>query len=417
MTANVPTFSQLVLQARERLNSVLLPTRLELHAGLSARYQCSVYLKREDQQLVRSYKIRGAYNMISSLPADILSKGVVCASAGNHAQGVAYSCNALKVKGTIFMPVITPQQKIRQTRMFGGDFVDIRLTGDTFDDCAAAARAFTEAHQQTFIPPFDDLRIITGQATIGAEILETLPAPDCVIVPIGGGGLCAGAGSYIKEHVPEVQILGAEPEGAPSMYEALKAGAPVTLDQIDRFVDGAAVKRVGDLTFSMCRKILTEVIKVPEGKVCSTILEMYDTSAIVLEPAGALAIAALDSVQEQIRGKQVVCVIGGGNNDIDRMQEIKERSLQYEGLKHYFLIRFAQRPGALKEFVSHVLGATDDIVRFEYMQKHNKETGPALVGVELQRKEDYQQLLQNMRTYQVNFTELNKDDSLFSYIV
>lgn len=417
MTANASSFSQMVLQARERLKTVVLPTRLEQHAGLSEHYQCSVYLKREDQQLVRSYKIRGAYNMISSLPDSVLAKGVVCASAGNHAQGVAYSCKALKVKGTIFMPVITPQQKIRQTRMFGGDYVDIRLTGDTFDDCAAAARSFTEAQQQTFIPPFDDLRIISGQATIGAEVLEVVPNPDYVIFPIGGGGLCAGAGSYIHEHAPHATLFGAEPEGAPSMYEALKAGAPVTLDTIDRFVDGAAVKRVGDLTYSMCSKILKDVIRVPEGKVCSTILELYDSSAIVLEPAGALAIAALDSVQEQIRGKKVVCIIGGGNNDIDRMQEIKERSLQYEGLKHYFLIRFAQRPGALKEFVSHVLGPTDDIVRFEYMQKHNKETGPALVGIELQHKEDYQQLLDNMRTYQVNFTELNKDDNLFSYIV
>ncbi len=404
-------------EAAERIKKVVNRTPLQYNSNLSHKYHCEVYLKREDLQVVRSYKIRGAYNMMSSLPAEKLSKGVVCASAGNHAQGFAYSCKKLNVRGVIFMPVITPNQKISQTKMHGDGFVDVKLVGDTFDDCAQAAKEYTEANGMVFIPPFDDLRIIEGQATVGVEVLEDLPQVDFLFVPVGGGGLSAGMGAYFKTFSPQTKIIGLEPEGAPSMYEALKAGAPVTLESIDRFVDGAAVKRVGEITFSICREVLNDMHLVPEGKVCSTILKLYNEDAIVVEPAGALSIAALDDYADQIRGKKVVCVVSGSNNDIDRMQEIKERSLQYEGLKHYFLIRFAQRPGALKEFVNHVLGPGDDIVRFEYMQKHNKETGPALVGVELRSKEDYEALMQNMARYNINYTELNKNDNLFGYLV
>lgn len=284
------------------------------------------------------------------------------------------------------MPIITPNQKVSQTKMFGEGFVEVKLTGDTFDDCAAAAKQYTLEHQMTFIPPFDDLRIIEGQATVGMEIMEDQSEIDYLFVPVGGGGLSAGVGSYFKTFSPKTKIIGVEPEGAPSMTEALKAGEPVILNQIERFVDGAAVKRVGDITFDICKDVLDDMKLVPEGRVCSTILRMYNEDAIVAEPAGVLSIAALDDYASEIKGKNVVCIVSGSNNDIDRMQEIKERSLQYEGLKHYFLIRFAQRPGALKQFVNDVLGANDDITRFEYMQKHNKETGPALVGIELKSK-------------------------------
>lgn len=406
-----------VTAAAKRLQGIVHHTPLQLNANLSARYQCNVYLKREDLQVVRSYKLRGAYNMMKSLPEAQLQLGVVCASAGNHAQGFAYSCKKLQVKGVIFMPVITPNQKISQTKMFGEDWIEVKLVGDTFDDCAFAARLFTQQEGMTFIPPFDDLRIIEGQATVGLEILQSLHDIDYLFMPVGGGGLSAGVGTYFKEHSPNTHIVGLEPEGAPSMKAAMEAGRPVTLESIDRFIDGAAVKRVGDVTFGFCKDVLDDIHLVPEGKVCSTILQLYSQDAIVAEPAGVLSIAALDDYADQIKGKNIVCVLSGGNNDIDRMQEIKERSLQYEGLKHYFLIRFAQRPGALKEFVNHVLGEHDDITRFEYMQKHNKETGPALVGIELQSKEDYQKLLQNLVKYQVNFTELNKDDNVFGYLV
>ena len=404
-------------KAAERLKPVVNKTPLAYNHNLSQKYGCRVYLKREDLQIVRSYKLRGAYNMISSLSEEERAGGVVCASAGNHAQGFAYSCKKLGIKGVVFMPVITPQQKVKQTRMFGGDAIEIKLVGDTFDDCAFAARHYTKQQGMTFIPPFDDHRIIEGQGTVAVEIHQEQPEVDYVFVPIGGGGLCAGVGSYFKTISPRTRIIGAEPEGAPSMKVALEAGQPVTLEHIERFVDGAAVKRVGDLTFPICREVLQQVTLVPEGKVCSAILQLYNEEALVVEPAGALSIAALDEFSEEIRGKTVVCIVSGSNNDIDRMQEIKERSLQYEGLKHYFLIRFAQRPGALKEFVNHVLGPHDDITRFEYIQKHNKETGPALVGIELQTKTDYELLLSRLDKHVINYTELKKDDDLFGYLV
>lgn len=404
-------------EAAQRLRSVVKRTPLNFNQHLSAKYACNIFLKREDLQEVRSYKIRGAYNMMSNLSMAQLQRGVVCASAGNHAQGFAYSCKKLNCRGVIFMPVITPNQKINQTKMFGENFIDIKLVGDTFDDCAVAAKKYTEENNMVFIPPFDDLKIIEGQGTVGVEILEDLNDVDYLFVPVGGGGLSAGVGSFFKTWSPKTKIIGVEPEGAPSMYEALKAGHPVMLDNIERFVDGAAVKRVGDITFSICKDVLDDMYLVPEGKVCTTILKLYNEDAIVAEPAGALSIAALDAYAEVIKGKNVVCVVSGSNNDIDRMQEIKERSLQYEGLKHYFLVRFAQRPGALKEFVNHVLGEHDDITRFEYMQKHNKETGPALVGIELRSKEDYHTLLQNLDRYKVNYTELKSNDNAFGYLV
>lgn len=404
-------------KAVERLKPVVIKTPLVFSHSLSRKYGCNIFLKREDLQVVRSYKLRGAYNMMSSLTKEQLQKGVVCASAGNHAQGFAYSCKKLGVTGVVFMPIITPQQKVQQTKFFGEGFIQIQLVGDTFDDCSVAAQEYTENNGMTFIPPFEHPRIIEGQATVGVEILDELSKVDYLFIPVGGGGLSSGVGSYFKTFSPQTRIIGAEPEGAPSMKAAFEAGYPVTLEHIDRFVDGAAVKRVGELTYSICRNVLDEMHLVPEGKVCSTILKLYNEDALVVEPAGALSIASLDAYSTDIKGKNVVCIVSGSNNDIDRMQEIKERSLQYEGLKHYFLIRFAQRPGALKQFVNHVLGPSDDIVRFEYIQKHNKETGPALVGIELKSKEDYESLVDKLNKYHINYTEINKDDNLFGYIV
>ena len=400
-----------------RLKKVVNRTPLTYNHNLSKKYQCNIFLKREDLQVVRSYKLRGAYNMMSLLPVQQLQKGIVCASAGNHAQGFAYSCKKLNAKGVVFMPIITPKQKVNQTKMFGENYIEIKLVGDTFDDCAVAAKQYTEENEMTFIPPFDDYHIIEGQGTVAVEILEDQPEVDYLFVPVGGGGLSAGVGAYFKTYSPKTRIIGLEPEGAPSMFEALKAGHPVTLDSIERFVDGAAVKRVGDLTFTICKDVLNGMHLVPEGKVCSTILKLYNEDAIVVEPAGALSIAALDDYADEIKGKNVVCIVSGSNNDIDRMQEIKERSLQYEGLKHYFLISFAQRPGALREFVNNVLGPTDDITRFEYMQKTNKENGPALVGVELQSRLDYDLLLRKMKDSNIGFSEINKNDQLFGYLV
>src|SRR5437879_6434189 len=274
--------------AYKRLNGIVKHTPLEYNRRLSERYGCEIYLKREDLQVVRSYKLRGAYNMISQLTADELSRGVVCASAGNHAQGVAFSCNKMGIKGIIFMPEITPKQKITQTEMFGNGHVEIVLVGDTFDDCLLEALAYTQAHQMTFIPPFDNYSVIEGQGTVAVEILEELPDTEVVIMPIGGGGLAAGAGSYLKQQNPDILLIGVEPEGAPSMLKAFEHGGPFSLQDINRFVDGAAVKTVGKLTYELCREVLDEMLTIAEGKVCTTILKLYNEDAIVVEPAGAL---------------------------------------------------------------------------------------------------------------------------------
>ncbi len=402
--------------AAKRLKNIVIRTPLMFNRNLSKKYQANIYLKREDLQVVRSYKLRGAYNMMSTLPAEQLQRGVVCASAGNHAQGFAYSCKKLNCNGVIFMPIITPKQKVSQTKMFGEEFIEIKLTGDTYEECADAAHKYAYENKMTLIPPFDDFKIIEGQGTVALEILEDEPKVDYLFVPVGGGGLAAGIGSYFKTFSPQTKIIGVEPEGAPSMFYALKARHPITLENIEHFIDGASVNRVGDITFSVCKDVLNDMLLIPEGKVCTTILKLYNEDAIVAEPAGALSIAALDNYENKIKGKNIVCIVSGGNNDIDRMQEIKERSLQYEGLKHYFLIRFSQHPGALKKFIN-ILGPNDDITRFEYIQKHNKESGPALVGIELRSKEDYDILLQNFAKYHISFTELNKDDDLFGYVV
>ncbi|MDF2724346.1 MAG: threonine dehydratase [Paenibacillus sp.] len=407
-----------LLLAEHTLKHVVLHTPLQKNELLSRRYNCNVYLKREDLQVVRSFKIRGAYNLMKSLPEEQLRKGVVCASAGNHAQGVAYSCKAMEAPGKIFMPTTTPRQKISQVKLFGGPFVEVLLVGDTFDDSLREALQYSEREGMSFIHPFDDPKVIAGQGTVGLEIMHELGEQvDYIFAGVGGGGLMAGIGTYVKSVKPTVQLIGVEAEGAPSMTRSISEGSVVVLDEIDKFVDGTAVKRVGDLTFEICRRTLDDLIVVPEGKVCTTMLSLYSESAIITEPAGALPVAALDSCRERIAGKTVVCVISGGNNDIDRMQEIKERSLIYEGVKHYFLVNFPQRAGALREFLEFVLGPTDDITRFEYVKKTSKENGPALVGIELKQREDYEPLIARMTARGLKFTELNKDLTLFNLLV
>ncbi|WP_233129683.1 threonine ammonia-lyase IlvA [Salimicrobium humidisoli] len=385
---------------------------------LSARYDCNVYLKREDLQPVRSFKIRGAYNHIKNLGDDAREKGVVCASAGNHAQGVALSCQKLGIRGKVFMPTTTPKQKISQVSFFGDKWVDIVITGDSFDDAYKEAHKACEEEGMTFVHPFDDKRTIAGQGTVGKEIIEDMDEPiSHVFMSVGGGGLSAGVGTYVKENSPGTKIIGVEPEGAPSMKTSLDSGKVETLDWIDKFVDGASVARVGELTFQIARQVMEDVVCVPEGKVCTTILNLYNENAIIAEPAGALSVTALDFYREEIKGKTIVCVISGGNNDISRMQEMKERSLIYEGLKHYFIVNFPQRTGSLKEFVFNVLGDTEDITRFEYTKKNNREKGPVLVGIELKQCEDYHGLIRRMEENGFTYTELNKNQELFNLLV
>jgi threonine dehydratase len=407
-----------IVEANQRLRGVAMRTPLQENLSLSEKYQCQVLLKREDLQVVRSYKIRGAYNRIALLNEVERQKGVVCASAGNHAQGVAFSCYKLGIQGKVYMPSTTPKQKVQKVQMFGKDRVEIELVGDTFDDSYHAAQADCRENGKTFIHPFDDHQVMAGQGTVGMEILnEAHRQIDYIFMAVGGGGLASGLGSYIKQLSPETKIVGIEPAGAPAMKTSLEKGELVTLEHIDRFVDGAAVRRVGEQTFSICQQVLDEMMLVPEGRVCSTILSLYNEEAIVVEPAGALAVAALDLCREQIKGKTVVCVVSGGNNDIMRMEEIKERSLLYEGLKHYFLIRFPQRAGALREFLVNVLGPRDDITHFEYSKKNNRSKGPALVGIELENPEDYLRLIARMEEQKVNFQPVNDNEMLFNYLI
>lgn len=404
--------------ASETLKDVIVKTPLLPNQVLSERFQASISLKREDLQVVRSYKIRGAYNKIESLTEDQLKNGIVCASAGNHAQGVALACYLKKIYGTIFMPAPTPSQKVNQVKMFGKEYVNVILTGDTFDDAFLEATAFSEQNSAAFIPPFDDVKIIEGQGTVGYEILEDTENPiDYLILPIGGGGLASGVASYFKALSPKTKIIGVEPQGAPAMQKSIEKGEVIVLDKIDKFVDGAAVKRVGDLTFEICKDLLDDVITVPEGLVCGEILRLYNEQAIVVEPAGALSISALTLLRDEIKGKNVVCIVSGSNNDITRTAEIKERSLLYEGLKHYFIVNFPQRAGALKEFVTHVLGPKDDIALFEYSKKNSREKGPALIGIELSNSSDLDQLMQRMEDRKFRYEYINDQPQLFHYLI
>lgn len=407
-----------ITRAKINLNDVILQTPLQKNLNLSDDFEANILLKREDLQVVRSYKLRGAFNKIAHLSADDLKNGVVCASAGNHAQGVAYSCQRLGIKGKIYMPTTTPQQKIKQVKMFGKTYIEVVLSGDTFDDAQQAAVADAKETGMAFIHPFDDEQIIEGQATVALEILQdTKENIDYIFIPIGGGGLAAGVGACFRQISPQTKVIGVEPAGAPSMSESLKAGKVTELKNIDKFVDGAAVQKVGEITFKICKQVVDDIVLVPEGRICTKILDLYNQDAIVLEPAGALSIAALDFYRDEIKGKNVVCILSGSNNDITRTEEIKERSLLYEGLKHYFIVRFPQRAGALRTFVDVVLGPTDDITHFEYSKKTNREKGPAVIGIEVQKKEDFNGLVQRMEENGFIYEYLNEQQDLFQVLI
>lgn len=405
-------------EAATKLEDVIQRTPLQFSKRLSQLYDAKVYIKREDLQEVRSFKIRGAYNKMVSLSSQERKRGVVCASAGNHAQGVAFSCALLKLKGTIFMPISTPNQKIQKVKQFGGAYATVKLVGKTFDDAAAAAKQFAQEQNAITVHPFNDPLTIAGQGTVGREIYSELgDAVDVVVASIGGGGLIAGVGTYLKNKVPSIKIIGAEPSGAASMKQALARHEVVTLETIDTFVDGAAVRRVGELTYKLTSNVVDLILLAPEGKVCSTMIDLYQQDGIIAEPAGALSLSVLDDLKEQIKGKTVVCILSGGNNDILRYPEIMERSLTYKGLKHYFLVEFAQKPGQLRQFLNKALGPTDDIVLFEYIKRNARSKGPALIGIELMNKADLKPLLDKMRALEIRFTEITTDDPLYSFIL
>lgn len=416
-TTYYPTIDA-VKNAAEKLNGIASVTPLIANERFSKHYESNIYFKREDLQVVRSYKIRGSYNKISSLDEEEKLRGIVCASAGNHAQGVALSCKLLQIHGTIYMPSPTPNQKIEQVRMFGDGFINVVLEGDTFDDAYHAAKRECERLGKLFIHPFNDQKVIEGQATVGLEILNQSKVPvDYIFVPVGGGGLSAGLSVVFKELSPHTKIIGVEPDGAPSMSMSIKNHEIVELNNIDNFVDGAAVRRVGDLNFAICRRNIDRMITVPEGKICQTILELYNKDAIVVEPAGALSISALDLFKDEIKGKNVVCIVSGSNNDIIRTPEIKERALLHANLKHYFIIKFPQRAGALREFVAEILGPSDDITHFEYTKKTNRENGSAVVGVELKSHEDLAPLITKMKAHNFFGDYLNNKPDLFQFLV
>lgn len=403
--------------AYEVLKHVVKHTPLEKDLYLSQKYQCNVYLKREDLQWVRSFKLRGAYYAVSQLTPAVRQQGISCASAGNHAQGVAYTANKLDLHAVIFMPVTTPNQKIEQVKFFGQDNVEIKLYGDTFDECLAAALQYTEDHNLSFIDPFDNNHTVAGQGTVAKEIFMDQPVIDYCFQAVGGGGLISGVGTYLKDVSKETQIIAVEPRGASSMKQSLEKGTRLTLDAIDKFVDGAAVATVGALTFDIARQVIDDCIAIDEGQVCSTIIDMYTKQAIVAEPAGALSVSALEHFKDHIIGKNVVCIISGGNNDINRMNEIEERALLYESLKHYFIVNFPQRPGALKTFVNDVLGPEDDITKFEYLKKTARSKGAVIIGVQLKDKSDENSLYQRVQQFDPKYIAVNNNEMLYSLLI
>ena len=405
--------------AAEKLKGIASVTPLTKNTRYSKHFGANIYFKREDLQEVRSYKIRGAYNKISSLSTSQIENEIVCASAGNHAQGVALSCKLLKIKGTIYMPSPTPNQKIEQVKMFGEEFINVVLVGDTFDDAYDAAKTECERLNKTFIHPFNDKKVIEGQATVGLEIIDQAKEHPIhyVFVAVGGGGLAAGLSSIFKLLSPQTKIISVEPKGAPSMLTSIRNNRNTELKSIDSFVDGAAVKRVGDLNFAICKETLHRVVEVDEGKICQTILDLYNKDAIVVEPAGALSLSALEQFSEEIKGKNVVCVISGSNNDITRTAEIKERALLHANLKHYFIVKFPQRTGALRDFVVDILGPTDDITHFEYTKKANRENDVAVVGLELKSPNDLEPLITKMKLHNFYGDYLNDKPDLFQFLV
>lgn len=410
-----------ITHAHKVLKDVVVNTPLDYDHYLSEKYQAKIYLKKENMQRVRSFKLRGAYYAISQLSEEERQRGVVCASAGNHAQGVAYTCKEMKIPATIFMPITTPQQKIGQVRFFGGEFVEIKLVGDTFDASAKAALDYTKSENRTFIDPFDNEDVQAGQGTVAYEILDEAKREaitfDAVLVPVGGGGLISGVSTYIKEIQPTIEVIGVEANGARSMKAAFEAGGPVKLKEIDKFADGIAVQKVGASTYEVTQKNVQNLIGVDEGLISETIIDLYSKQGIVAEPAGAASVAALEVLSEFIKGKTICCIISGGNNDINRMPEMEERALIYDGIKHYFIVNFPQRPGALREFVNDILGPNDDITRFEYIKRASKGTGPVLIGIALADKHDYASLINRVEQFDPSFINLNGNETLYNMLV
>ena len=407
-----------VQAAAARLAPLGVVTPLQRNDRLSARFGADVHLKREDLQAVRSYKIRGAYNFIASIDPEALLPGVVCASAGNHAQGVAWSCRHLGVRGVVFLPRRTPRQKVHRIRALAGDLVDLRFAGDSFDDAYAAACAYSEDTGAVVVPTFDHPLTIAGQGTIALEVVDQLGRPpDLLLVPVGGGGLVAGIAVALHGLGAGTEVVGVQPAGAPAMVRSLEAGRPVVIDITDGFVDGAVVRTPGAVTFSVVRDLLGDLVVVEEGRVCTEQLDLYQDDGIVAEPAGALALAAVDALSDRVAGRQVVCILSGGNNDVARYDEIIERSLVHQGLKHYFIVSFPQQPGALRRFLDECLGPTDDIVLFEYIKKNDREFGPALVGVELAERTDLEPLLARISHSGLDVQRLPPDSPVFHLLV
>lgn len=408
----------LIEEAAKRLEGVVKHTPLQFNKRLSEKYECSVWLKREDLQDIRSFKIRGAYNKISSLSEDEKKRGVVCASAGNHAQGMAFSCNKMGIRGVIFMPTVTPNQKVNKVKKFGGEFAEIQLIGDTFDDASKAAKEFCAKENMVFVHPFDEDLVIAGQGTIGLEILEqSEKTPDFILASIGGGGLISGIATAVDAKNKEIQVIGVESETQCSMYNSVQRGELTTLEKIDTFADGTAVKTPGTNTFEIVKKLVKKIVLTNDGQIATDMIDLYQGEGIVTEPSGALSISGLETMKAEIEGKTVVCVVSGGNNDLLRYPEILERSLVYRGLKHYFLMEFAQKPGQLKAFLNEGLGPNDDIVLFEYTKKNNKEKGPALVGIELADKNDLTPLQERLDKAGFKYTKLTQDSMLYQYLV
>lgn len=422
MTVETTVQAKDIDEAFLQLKDVVKETPLQKDHYLSLKYNCNVYLKREDLQWVRSFKLRGAYNAIMALSDEERQRGITCASAGNHAQGVAFTASKLNLKATIFMPVTTSLQKIDQVKFFGGESTEVVLTGDTFDDCLKEALEYTDRYDKNFIDPFNNIYTIAGQGTVAKETLEQAKADDTkfdyLFAAIGGGGLISGIGTYFKAQSPDTKIIGVEPAGASSMYESVvQQSQIVTLPHIDKFVDGASVARVGEITFDIAKKVVDDYLQVDEGQVCSTILDMYTKQAIIAEPAGALSVSALEQYKDEIKGKTVVCVISGGNNDINRMKEIEERSLLFEEMKHYFILNFSQRPGVLREFVNDVLGPHDDITKFEYLKKSSQNTGTVIIGIQLSDHNDLSQLKQNVHDFDPHNIYINENKMLYSLLI
>jgi len=410
------SFTKHARTATAAMRTLFDSTPLQRNDHLSAHYGAEIWLKREDLSPVRSYKIRGALNAMRKVVdhQDVF----VCASAGNHAQGVAFVCRHFGVKGVVFMPVTTPQQKVNKTRIFGGDNIEIKLVGDYFDDTLASARAYCDEVGAHFLPPFDDVDVIEGQASVAVEMLEQLGcAPDMVVLPVGGGGLSSGVKSYLSEQAPDTEIRYIEPAGGPSLTAAIAAGKPVTLNKVDSFVDGAAVARIGEENFKVLKDIPADnILLAPEDRICTTMVEMLNVEGIVLEPAGALSVDALPELADQIKGKTVICVTSGGNFDFERLPEVKERAQRYLGLKKYFILRLPQRPGALKDFLS-ILGPHDNIARFEYMKKSARNFGSVLIGIETDDAGNFARLFKEMDKAGFTFSDITNDETVAEFVI